>query len=171
MVRFGNTVSARAPIISLRFVEYHRTIADRVEQEVDQLLLMEARAHRDQLVARLRDVTHSKANGLNKIERLILEEIQRARCGPQGRRGAPGSPLCHHSPVMLYLARNGLSAAKAWHLLGDERTGHSLDSARRMLNKHRDPVEKAVDQAASAVVLGKPKTFATAYRRIIKTNE
>ncbi len=72
---------------------------------------------------------------------------------------------------MLYLSQNGLSAAEAWHLLGDERTGHRPRDARRMLNKHRDPVQKAIDQAASAVVLGKPKTFATAYRRIITITE
>ena len=132
---------------------------------------MEARAHRDQLVERLRHGTHSSAGQLSKIERLILEEIQRARGDSQGRRGAPSSALSHLYPVLLYVAQNGLSAAEAWHLLGDERTGHCPRDARRMLNKHREPVQKAIDQAASAVVLGKPKTFATAYRRIITITE
>ena len=148
------------------------TLLDRVEQAVDQLLLMEARAHRDQLVERLRDDTHSEPHRLlSKIERLILEEIRRRAGGSQGRRGAPSSSLSHLYPVLLHLTQNGLSAAEAWHLLGNERTGHRPRDARRMLNKHRDPVEKVIDQAASAVVLSKPKTFVTAYRRIIKTTE
>ncbi len=152
--------------------EDYSTLSDRIEQAVNQALLMEARAHRDQLVERLRDDTHSEPHRLlSKIERLILEDIQRALGGTQGRRGAPSSALSHLYPVMLYLSQNGLSAAEAWHLLGDERTGHSLDSAKRMLNKHRDPVEKAVDQAASAVVLGKPETFATAYQHLTTTDE
>ncbi|MEO5338473.1 MAG: hypothetical protein H7841_16530 [Magnetospirillum sp. WYHS-4] len=106
-------------------------------------------------------------------QRLIREAMERKATPDikQARRGSPVSDIYLLFPIIMHLIVSGLSAAEAWTLLQEEIPKRDGVDAKRQFNRARGDREKAVHQAASAVMEGRPNAFITTYNRLRKLTE
>ena len=137
---------------------------DWLEDQVDQILLGEADSFGfEEALEKLPGST----------QRLVREVLNRKNAPgtAQDRKGSPSSDINTLYPVVLWLVLNGVSMETAWTITQDRIPRRTPQNAKRQLNRARDPLEKAISAAASAVINGNPRRFQTAYLQVKKLIE